>query len=222
MDFLKVRSSSLHYLQGSKPECIKIVDDLFDVTDRCIEVYEKFCFENQYARVCGLTALKGKNLAVGIYGLILDGLGFESGALTRPFIECTELLRYFTEFPDEVELAEKNELPRAGDRASRIQGKYQEHRRFLNENSSHVSFNNFSVGYLLQDKMGFRKDIGLHTKSLERNFVDFSCHMLDFVSGVLFGLEKFSVDDMRIIEGDFMEINNKLYGVLVSERRDSL
>lgn len=69
---------------------------------------------DSYARVCGLTLLKAKHLALGAYSLILDGLGQEAGALLRPFIEYTELLTYFRKFPSKVDAAIKGKLPSAG------------------------------------------------------------------------------------------------------------
>ena len=118
--------------------------------DECVDAFEAVSGENTYARVCGLTLLKLKHLAVGSYSLILDGLGQETGALMRPMIEYAELLTYFRMFPAAVEKAAENDLPKAGERAKAIGSIYKEFREHLNEHSSHSSFSHYSLSHLLE------------------------------------------------------------------------
>jgi hypothetical protein len=55
-----------------------------------------------------VTLVKAKNLALGSYSLVLDGLGQEAGALMRPMIEYAELLAYFRLHPEMVKLSATN------------------------------------------------------------------------------------------------------------------
>ena len=98
-----------------------------------MEEYELHSTNSTYARICGLTLLKGKNLALGSLSLILDGLGQESGSLLRPMIEYAELLTYLYKSPKEAERAAENDLPKAGKRAKAIGSIYQNLREHLNE-----------------------------------------------------------------------------------------
>jgi len=98
-----------------------MVEQLFGLADDCVDAYEAQA-PDLYSTVCGLATLKAKNLAHGMYSLMLDGLAQEAGALARRFIEYTELLTYFRMVPDAVNEALSGELPSAGMRAKKIEG----------------------------------------------------------------------------------------------------
>ena len=83
------------------PTQVEMVEQLFGLADDCVDAYEAQA-PDLYSTVCGLATLKAKNLAHGMYSLMLDGLAQEAGALARPFIEYTELLTYFRMVPDAV------------------------------------------------------------------------------------------------------------------------
>lgn len=149
MDLWQTRTDALSHLESSCPERLAVLLSLFTAIDRTIESYEALADEDIYARICGLTLLKAKHLAVGAYSLILDGLGQESGALLRPFLEYTELLTYFRKFPEKVVQASEDRLPKAGERARVIDGIYKQFRDHLNIHASHSSYSYYSLSHLL-------------------------------------------------------------------------
>jgi len=109
----RARTEALTFLRRERPAQIEVIQQLFTLADDCIDAYEVQA-DNPYSKVCGLTTLKAKNLAHGMYSLALDGLAQEAGALARPFIEYTELLTYFRMLPEAVNDALVGELPSAG------------------------------------------------------------------------------------------------------------
>jgi len=157
MELWSTREASWAYLNENQQSRLAVLLALFELLDRCIDEYESRAASNTYARVCGLTLLKAKNLAMGSFSLLLDGLGQEAGALLRTMIEYTELLTYFRHFPEMAEKATENELPKAGERAKAIEGIYHGLRQHLNEHASHSSYSHYSLSHLLKSDLSFRK-----------------------------------------------------------------
>lgn len=149
----------------------------FELIDACLDHYESAASANVYARICGLTFLKGKNLAQGALSLILDALGQEAGALLRPLIEYIELLAYLRKYPKQANKAAENDLPSAGKRAKAIEGIYQELREHLNENASHSAYSNYSLSHLLTPELSFRRLQEFHPQVLDKNFTDFAIQL---------------------------------------------
>ena len=119
-DLWHSRTDALVYLGEKHPSRLAVVARTFELLDDTIDAFEAALPEATYPRVCGVTLLKAKNLALGAYSLVLDGLGQESGALLRPMIEYVELLTYFRLKPEMTERALENALPKAGERAKAI------------------------------------------------------------------------------------------------------
>lgn len=188
-DFWSVRESAWVYLCERHPSRVDVVLKLFDLLDRCVDEYEQKASSDAYARICGLTLLKGKNLAYGSLSLLLDALGQEAGALLRPFIEYTELLTYFRHFPGEVEKAAENDLPKAGKRAKAIDGMYQEFREHLNEHASHSSYSHYSLSHLLTPALSFRKSQQFAPQVLDRNLKDWTVQVWFLLHEAVLGLE---------------------------------
>jgi hypothetical protein len=65
----------------------KAIEAVFAVIDECIDLFNAKAGNDDFQRICGLVLAKARNYGLGTYGLILDGLGQEAGALVRPFIE---------------------------------------------------------------------------------------------------------------------------------------
>src|SRR5574340_1572824 len=114
MERWTTRTEAVAYLEASHGDRLAVLSRIFELIDLSIDAYESRSGFDVYARICGLTLLKARHLAVGAYSLILDGLGQEAGALIRPFIEYSELLTYFRKFPEMAERAAENDLPKAG------------------------------------------------------------------------------------------------------------
>jgi len=110
--------------------------------------------DTTFCRVAGLTLLKARNLAQGIFSLSLDGLAQEAGALLRPLIECIELMAYLRDNPQSINEALEGKLPLAGEIGKRIHGKFRKLRNYLNEHASHFSFAPESMSHLIDFKSG--------------------------------------------------------------------
>jgi hypothetical protein len=188
-DIWTPRQDSWVYLSEKHPSRVSVVLKLFELLDKCVDEYEDKSGSDAYARICGLTLLKAKNLAHGSLSLLLDALGQEAGALLRPFIEYTELLTYFRQFPSEVEKAAENDLPKAGKRAKAIGGMYQEFREHLNEHASHSSYSHFSLSHLLTPELKFRKSQQFVPHVLERNLRDWAVQVWFLLHEAVVGLE---------------------------------
>lgn len=154
-------------------------------------MFEKHGGRATYPRICGLTTLKGKNLALGSYSLILDGLGQEAGALLRPLIEYIELLTYFRKFPEKTTLAPEGELPRAGERAKAIGGMFKGLREHLNEHASHSSYSHHSLAHLVEPNLKrFRRIQRMHPKVLDKNFRDLAVQAYFLLREAVLALER--------------------------------
>jgi len=137
----------------------KIIERLYAIIDECIELFSIKAGKNDFHRICGVVLAKARNYSFGSYGLILDGLGQEAGALLRPFIEYHELLIYFRLDPKRIQQAIENSLPSAGKRAKLIKGYYHDLRKSLNENASHSSFSYQALNHLFdKPTMTIRKE----------------------------------------------------------------
>lgn len=174
MELWTTRAASWAYLNEKQQSRLAVLIALVELLDRCIDEYESRAASDTYARVCGLTLLKAKNLAMGSFSLLLDGLGQEAGALLRPMIEYTELLTYFRLFPEMAEKAAENELPKAGERAKAIEGIYHGLRQHLNEHASHSSYSHYSLSHLLNSNLSFRKMQQFAPQVLDKNVKDFA------------------------------------------------
>jgi hypothetical protein len=193
----RARSDALTFLRRQRPSQIEAIELLFELADQCIDAYESQS-GHLYSRVCGLTTLKAKNLAFGIYSLTLDGLAQESGALIRPFIEYAELLTYFRMLPEAVIDAMSGELPNAGTRAKKVAGIYKSFREYLNQHASHSSYSSYSLAHLTDPRTKrFRKLQVMHPMVLERNLGDFALQFVLMLREAVLCLEA-SPDKSRV------------------------
>lgn len=166
--------------------------------DQCIDAYESRATSDQYARVCGLTLLKAKNLGHGIYSLTLDGLAQEAGALIRPFVEYTELLTYFKQFPEKVARALDGDLPSAGERAKAIDSIYKPFRQHLNQHASHSSYSSYSLAHLVDPQTRqFKKLQRMVPHVLETNARDLAAQLFLLASAAVLGLENLAPQEAR-------------------------
>jgi hypothetical protein len=194
----RARTEALTFLRRERPAQIEVIEQLFRLADECVDAYETQSGD-LYSRVCGLTTLKAKNLALGMYSLTLDGLAQEAGALARPFIEYAELLTYFRMLPEAVSNALAGELPNAGTRAKKIGGVYQRFREHLNQQASHSSYSSHSLAHLTDPATKhFRKLQVTHPAVLERNVGDFAVQFVLMLQESIRCLER-SPDQSRLV-----------------------
>jgi hypothetical protein len=189
-NFWSARDASWEYLNKKHPSRIAVVLRLFELIDQCVDEYEAKAGSDTYARICGLTLLKAKNLAYGSLSLLLDALGQEAGALLRPFIEYAELLTYFRKFPEQIDRAADNALPNAGKRAKAIGGIYQDFREHLNEHASHSSYSHYSLSHLLTPTLTFRKAQQFSPLVVDKNLTDLAVQLWLLLHEAVLGLER--------------------------------
>ena len=103
-----------------------LLEGAFLRVDEAVDYFQKFLLADpaDSGRVCAVTVIKGRNLALGCYSLALDGLAQESGALLRPLLEAIELLGYLRTVPGAVDKAVDGKLPNAGKRAKKIESPF--------------------------------------------------------------------------------------------------
>lgn len=190
MELWTTRDASWAYLNEKQPSRLAVFLALIKLLDRCIDEYESHAAFDTYARVCGLTLLKAKNLAMGSFSLLLDGLGQEAGALLRPMIEYTELLTYFRLFPEKTEKAAVNELPKAGERAKAIEGIYHGLRQHLNVHASHSAYSHYSLSHLLDSHFAFRKMQQFAPQVLDKNVRDLAVQIWLMLSEAALALDR--------------------------------
>jgi hypothetical protein len=192
----RARTEALTFLRRARPAQIGVIEELFALADNCVDAYEART-EDPYYKICGLTTLKAKNLALGMYSLTLDGLAQEAGALARPFIEYTELLTYMRMVPEAVAEAMVGELPNAGTRAKKVGGMYRRFREHLNEHASHSAYSSHSLAHLRDPTTKRLKKLQvMHSEVLERNVGDFAVQFVLMLQEAVLGLER-SVDRSR-------------------------
>lgn len=198
MELWTTRTEAVAYLEASHPNRIGVLLGAFDLIDLSVDAYESLADGDVYARICGLTLLKAKHLAVGAYSLILDGLAQEAGALIRPFIEYSELLTYFRQFPEMAERAADNDLPKAGERARAIDGRFQEFREHLNIHASHSSYSHYSLAHLLEPKTHrFKKLQRAVPMVLDKNMKDFVVQLYLLAREGVLSLDRLNVPNFE-------------------------
>ena len=153
MNFWITREESLNALKSKLSIEAYYIKKGFTIIDELLRIFEDNKNDN-FCTVCSFALLKGKNYCLSIYSLSLDGLSQESGALLRPAIECFELLDYFYDDPKRIKEALENKLPRPGNIAKKIKGKFESLRKHLNLAASHFSFDPIACMHLMNWKNG--------------------------------------------------------------------
>ncbi len=191
MNIWQTRDNSIAYLREKHPSKLVVIDRTFELIDAVVDSFEKSPSWDVYSRVCGLSLLKAKNLAVGCYGLVLDGLAQESGALLRPLIEYSELLTYFRLDPARATEEMWTQLPKAGERAKAIGGIFQGLRSHLNEHAAHSSFSSASISHLFDlDTSRFKKTQHMVPQVLDINLRDLLVQFLILLYEAILALKR--------------------------------
>jgi hypothetical protein len=173
MDLWSTRNASLELLDSELKDQKDCIEHAFKLVDTGIDFFNNHAATDQYSRICGLTLAKAKNYAHGAYGMILDNVAQEAGALMRPFLEYYELLIYFSEDPNRVTEALEGQLPTAGKRAQLINSDLKGFREYLNQNASHSSYSDYSLRHLIDtESMSIKKSQHYAPDVLFRNLGD--------------------------------------------------
>jgi hypothetical protein len=149
----QTRYQALVALDSNLKAIADIIEEAFSCLDECIDRAE--ALDSEYGRVCGLTLVKARNLALGMYSLTLDGLAQEGGALLRPLIGVIEKLVYFRQDPAHIEQAITESLPPEGKISKMIDGDFKDLRDYLSKHAAHSEFSEESIKHLI-DYRAFR------------------------------------------------------------------
>jgi hypothetical protein len=127
--------------------------------------------ETPFTRITAVVTAKARNLAQACYSLVLDGLGQESGAIVRVWVEATELLVYIRSNPERTSQVLEGKLPSAGERAKLIGSATQKVRTALSKTAAHFGFEADSWLHIVDVRTGrvrtrqeFKQDV------LQENF----------------------------------------------------
>jgi len=172
------REESLKALNTTLKDEGDLIYEGFEIIEEIAQKLSGISDSSSFSRVCGLVLIKGRNLCQGLFGLALEGLAQESGALLRPTIECFELLEYFYQDPKRIEKALKGKLPSAGEIAQKIKGKFKDLRNHLNVHASHLSIAPESMVHLINWNEGSFKIKQVYSESvLKTNLSTLFCFL---------------------------------------------
>jgi len=153
-DLWSTRRRAMAALAGNLRAEAACLEGVFDALDACVghllSVRPTSGHERTLALFGATLAVKGRNFALGIYGLTLDGLAEEAGALVRPFIETLETLAWLNQDPSRTELMLSDDRPRAERLAKAVGHEFKDLRDYLNAQASHLSTSGASVGHLMR------------------------------------------------------------------------
>ncbi|HKI54945.1 MAG TPA: hypothetical protein VJ987_12535 [Anaerolineales bacterium] len=155
MNLWQAREKSLEWLSNELIEQKALLDQGFELLDESIALLNQYGKEpsneqnDRFASVINLTLAKTRNLLLGSYGMMLDALAQEAGALLRLILEAYELLVYFRLDPTRADQAIDGNLPQPGEIAKRIKGEFQDLRGYLNTHASHLHLSYESISHLL-------------------------------------------------------------------------
>jgi len=171
----------------------ELLEELMAIVDKCIDLFEaKAGNSNGYHLICGISLIKARNYFLICLSSALDGLAQEGGALLRPMLEYIELLQYFQEDSARVKQAQEDKLPNAGKRAKMINSSFQDLRKYLNEEASHSSFKENSIGHVVTNSDNLLKNQNFSEKNLSTN--------IQFILIFLYYMAAVSVNCLNIQE----------------------
>ena len=162
------REHAMTDLNGAMAEEAAALGELFSILDEVLEDLKKFFEDSELGRVSALIGVKGRNLALACYSLALDGLAQESGAILRLLLEVIELLAYLLLDPERVAEVIDDKLPGPGKRAKKVDGKFEDLRRYLNRNASHISLSYESMRHTVDLDAGRLRVVQPHRPSVLR------------------------------------------------------
>jgi hypothetical protein len=214
MSLWQTREESLKHLKARYPSRLDVIDQTFALIDDLVDAYESAPEEGFYARLCAVAVLKAKNYAVGSFSMILDGHGQEAGALLRPMIEYAEIITYFRLFPEKVDLALDDKLPKVGERAKAIDSVYHDLRKYLNENASHSAFSEAAIKNVFDfQELTFRKRQQLAPYALLTNLTTLIVQILVLLTEAVLSLERTQSERFMELAERFERLKARMFDV---------
>lgn len=172
------RTRHLTALKSEFKSLSESLDRAFELLDRVIDAFSDTLARKpeehvDYLIICGCTVTKAKNLALGVFSLMLDGLGQEAGAIGRPLVECIEKLEYYVQDPSRADAMISSKAPRHGALARLIERPQQQLRNYFSDHASHVAYTIDAMRHLVnwsspQEGL-FRRDQPFALRTLEGN-----------------------------------------------------
>jgi hypothetical protein len=158
-DLWETRTLSLRALVTDFSLEGEIIARSFDLVDKTIARFEEVRkyvsnAENPFFYFCGCALAKGRRLCLGKYGLGLDGLSWEAGALSRTLLEVIEKLHWLKDDPSRVRNLVGGKSPRSGKVARSVGSPFQDARSHLSEMASHFALSPEVVNMLTDSTTG--------------------------------------------------------------------
>ncbi len=138
-DFWATRNKAIIALDADLGDLAGLLYECFGYVDEIVKDFQVHSKNSAFARAAGFTTAKGRNFAFACFSLSLDGLAQEGGALLRLLLEAIEVLCYFQTEPNGPQQALDQKLPKPGDIARKIGGRFKDLRDDLNRHASHLS-----------------------------------------------------------------------------------
>lgn len=155
MNLWITRESAQQALRTSMIREAEVLDKAFQQLEYFAQRLGSIRPTTPFNQISALTAAKARNLAQACYSLILDGLGQESGAIVRVWIESTELLIYIRHDPNRAAQILEGKFPSAGERAKVIGSSTQRLRTALSKTASHLgAFETNSWLHMINERTG--------------------------------------------------------------------
>ena len=175
-----LRKNNLSTLKKEFCSYYTAINDLFEILHKMCDLFDS---NDDFLRIIGLSFTKGILLLKSIFSLIIDGHAQEAGTLLRPLVEIIELHTYLSLDEKRIQEVINDNLPSAGNRAKKINGKFQNLRNHLNNNSSHFNFTYDACNHLVNlSNLDYKPTQIIEKKVLKTNvttFINFQfflCH----------------------------------------------
>jgi hypothetical protein len=190
----------------------RIIDNLFELNESIRTIYNSVKDQVSFI-ISNLIFAKTTKYLNGVFILIKENLGHESGALLRPAIEGIELLEYLRRVPEGIQQAIDDNLPSAGNIAKMIDGKFQTLRKYLNQDSSHfhMSFNSM-INLFDAKNVDVLYDNGINKNVFTTNLKMVSLFLLYLnYQGILIDKENTIIS--RSMKESYNDIRRKLFNI---------
>jgi len=138
MDLWAERSRALEALKGELAVENALIERAFQLLEDIAQALPVQATNNVFGSIAALVTAKGLALGRGTWSLMLDSLGQEAGAISRPWVEAVELLMYLRKDPAHLKQVVEGTLPSAGERAKAIGGFAKPLRDHWNLSASHI------------------------------------------------------------------------------------
>jgi hypothetical protein len=174
MNLWTVREGAMLALEEEMVAERSLLDRAFQQAEYLAQRLQSIETTAPFGQITGAATAKARILGQACYSLVLDGIGQESGAIARVWLEAIDLLTYLYLDPSRTEeIFKKGGPPKAGKIAQEVKSKSGKARRYLNEAAAHLGFGMESWQHLTNWNIGgLRTRPQLNLDLLRRNLGD--------------------------------------------------